>query len=308
MRNECNIVRDLLPLYAEHMVSPDSAELVEEHLSHCADCQAAFDLLKSPLALPVDTGKEPLKRIRKTLYRKRVQTILLTTALALAVMFAVLAYLTAPNYIRYSHSLLTVSENTDGGVIVSFSDAVTGYHVSHEAAPESGRAVYHIEAWSTLWDRYFMQKGTQSVLIRPENDLPITVYFTQNYAQDSHTMEDVLIYGQSTVGKGGGAISLPGLSLGFWFPLSAALCVLGGILWFVLRKMERVRLWIERLSFLPLSYLVGHVCVLGFHTVSYSEQRDFSAILLIGLLVYCALLSAGALFRMRRELKDLERP
>ncbi len=74
------------------------------------------------------------------------------------------------------------------------------------------------------------------------------------------------------------------------------------------RQRERVRLWIERLSFLPASYLVGHVCVLGFHTVSYSEQRDLSAIVLIGLFVYCALLSAGALFRLHRELKDLERP
>ena len=32
MRNECNIIRDILPLYIEDMVSAETAELVEEHL------------------------------------------------------------------------------------------------------------------------------------------------------------------------------------------------------------------------------------------------------------------------------------
>ena len=32
MKNECSIVCDLLPLYAEDMVSEDTAEFVKEHL------------------------------------------------------------------------------------------------------------------------------------------------------------------------------------------------------------------------------------------------------------------------------------
>ena len=39
MRNECNIVRDLLPLYTEDMVSKDSREFVEEHLNRCEACR-----------------------------------------------------------------------------------------------------------------------------------------------------------------------------------------------------------------------------------------------------------------------------
>ena len=39
MRNECNIVRDLLPLYAENMVSADSRDFVEEHLKGCEACR-----------------------------------------------------------------------------------------------------------------------------------------------------------------------------------------------------------------------------------------------------------------------------
>lgn len=40
MKNECSIVRDLLPLYAEGMLSEDSAAFVKEHLDTCEECRA----------------------------------------------------------------------------------------------------------------------------------------------------------------------------------------------------------------------------------------------------------------------------
>lgn len=48
MRNECNIIRDLLPLYAEDMVSPDTADFVEAHLTNCAACRAELEALRQP--------------------------------------------------------------------------------------------------------------------------------------------------------------------------------------------------------------------------------------------------------------------
>ena len=46
MRNECNIIRDILPLYADKMVSADTASFVEEHLIGCAECRAELEKLK----------------------------------------------------------------------------------------------------------------------------------------------------------------------------------------------------------------------------------------------------------------------
>ena len=39
MKNECSIVRDLLPLYVEQMVSAETGEFVEEHLEGCEACR-----------------------------------------------------------------------------------------------------------------------------------------------------------------------------------------------------------------------------------------------------------------------------
>ena len=40
MKNECYIVRDILPLYLEDMVSEETAAFIKEHLEHCPACAA----------------------------------------------------------------------------------------------------------------------------------------------------------------------------------------------------------------------------------------------------------------------------
>ena len=48
MKQECSIVQDLLPLYVEDMVSPETAEFVGEHLKSCETCQAEVQSLRQP--------------------------------------------------------------------------------------------------------------------------------------------------------------------------------------------------------------------------------------------------------------------
>ena len=47
MKNECSVVRDILPLYLENMVSEETAESVKEHLENCPDCAAEFEAMRS---------------------------------------------------------------------------------------------------------------------------------------------------------------------------------------------------------------------------------------------------------------------
>ena len=51
MNQECSIVRDLLPLYAERLTSPETAAFVEKHLRTCADCRAALQETQPALRL-----------------------------------------------------------------------------------------------------------------------------------------------------------------------------------------------------------------------------------------------------------------
>ena len=45
MKNECSIIRDLLPLYFENMVSEDTAAFIKEHLAACPACAAELEAM-----------------------------------------------------------------------------------------------------------------------------------------------------------------------------------------------------------------------------------------------------------------------
>ncbi|MBR4940539.1 MAG: zf-HC2 domain-containing protein [Clostridia bacterium] len=74
MKTECSIVRDLLPLYIENLVSPETAGYVEEHLKICPDCRAEMDGLREG-DVPVTTedktdGAKPFEKVMKRLNRR----------------------------------------------------------------------------------------------------------------------------------------------------------------------------------------------------------------------------------------------
>jgi len=47
MKTECGVVRDLLPLYLEDMVSEETRSFVKAHLEGCPECEAALAQLRS---------------------------------------------------------------------------------------------------------------------------------------------------------------------------------------------------------------------------------------------------------------------
>lgn len=67
-QNDCEIIRDLLPLYADAVCSPASKAAVETHVAQCRDCRALLDAMKAPVVLPepVLDGQAVLKRVYQT--------------------------------------------------------------------------------------------------------------------------------------------------------------------------------------------------------------------------------------------------
>lgn len=310
MKNECSIVCDLLPLYAEDMVSEDTAEFVKEHLGNCPTCRAELEKLRKPVQ-PVaaqhvpDIDAEPLKRLKKALLMEKVQAILCTAAVLLALMLSGLSFLTAPEYFAYSQELVTVTEGANGEATISFSSEITNYKLQRIADPADKQTVYHLEVWTCAWDRMFSKPGAQDVTVKPENGHELLIYFTQ-FINQSSSNSAVCIYGEIEPDSGGW-MALPGLSMGYWLAINIVLLVILGVIWLNLRKKEKPRRLVERLILIPIAHMLGHLCVLGFHTLSYSEWRDAQMILAIGILFYCAMLLALSIFYSRKELRDMRR-
>ncbi|MBQ7990126.1 MAG: zf-HC2 domain-containing protein [Oscillospiraceae bacterium] len=47
MKVHCDVIQDLLPLYADQACSEESRKLVEEHLAECDDCEKMYEMLKN---------------------------------------------------------------------------------------------------------------------------------------------------------------------------------------------------------------------------------------------------------------------
>ena len=74
---DCNIIKDLIPLYIDNCCSAESAEAVKSHLESCPGCKSVFDSMSEGLSY---NSTEPvrIKPVRVTERRASVlQTVLL---------------------------------------------------------------------------------------------------------------------------------------------------------------------------------------------------------------------------------------
>ena len=86
MKLECDVIRDLLPLYAEKLASPASSALVEQHLAECPACRAELEQMEKPVPVqPEPQPDAPLRSIRKTLQKRSIR---IAAAAVLAVLCA----------------------------------------------------------------------------------------------------------------------------------------------------------------------------------------------------------------------------
>ena len=111
----CEVIRDLLPLYVDDVLSSDSRALVEEHLKTCAGCTDYYHALKEPerncKQMRKMDEKAALKKIKGTLKRKRLITILVTAVCIAALAFGLFYGLVVhEKYIPYEESGLYVSD------------------------------------------------------------------------------------------------------------------------------------------------------------------------------------------------------
>lgn len=80
----CNVVRDILPLYADEVVCDDTKQLVEEHLTECETCSKELYEMRSKVVIPVKESDE-LEQIKRFKFRWSRRQILKGAVLMLLV-------------------------------------------------------------------------------------------------------------------------------------------------------------------------------------------------------------------------------
>lgn len=99
MNKDCAVTQDLLPLYEEELLQPETQRFVEDHLQSCQECRHIAEQSQIPLPSEVKPGSSPKKMIRKI-------TVRLTT---IQIFFVAVAFLLAMS--------TTVMNDQRGGIL-----------------------------------------------------------------------------------------------------------------------------------------------------------------------------------------------
>lgn len=80
----CNVIKDVLPLYVDGILSDDTSRIVAEHLEQCSECKKTYEDMKSAVVIPVDNDVTPLKNFQKAWKKKIISRVCAAILIAVA--------------------------------------------------------------------------------------------------------------------------------------------------------------------------------------------------------------------------------
>lgn len=93
-KNNCGLIKDLLPLYADEVCSDESRKAVAEHISECSECRSELEKMGKIISVEADKDVQVIKRIKRRICIERLTII---SVLVFVLLFVVLAILTFMN-------------------------------------------------------------------------------------------------------------------------------------------------------------------------------------------------------------------
>lgn len=111
--NDCEIVRDLIPLCIDDAASKSSVDFVNEHIGACKECRKIMEDMKGSLQIPISTSEQlnnakPFEKMRKLLTRKIIQAAVISVLVVCAVF--ILCFLSNTKNLLNGKPLLTEGE------------------------------------------------------------------------------------------------------------------------------------------------------------------------------------------------------
>ena len=326
MKIPCAVIRDLLPLYAEDLASEESKQVVDEHLADCPDCRARLETLRQP-AVPEPNAAEPLRGVKRSLRRRRLQTALLAALLVFLPLFSLLARGMEEQYLPYTEGLVRVegvehyskdepfpAQRAEGyfprggepdegeGLVITFNGWVTGLESEYFVDDETGETTLYLQAWTHQVNLLIDDTAGGKISVERPADLSGRSMF--------YPVPDRVIYGfgekqQLLYGEpmNGGVQILPRLALAYYLTLAAGLAVVLGLLWLAFRKKKAADL-LRALFFAALSYPIGHLLIKGAQTISFFLPRDLAFILIAAAAVWGLLTLGWTMWRQRAKATD----
>lgn len=290
MKLSCDVISDLLPLYAEDLATEASKTLVQEHLEGCESCRRKAEKMSAaiPIAAAPAVGMES---VRREIVRRRWLAVGCAVLLLCALACGVLNWLTSPIYL--DEAVITeITDNGDGTVTISMDAAAVGRNTfQFEIDPTEAGETFVI--WTSPW----LELTWSEPIPRP---FSITRSVTHNgiyYFTGREGEEDLLIYENPQKFINGGVMTLPRLFLGFYFQAALGLGVVLLALALIFRR-QRFAKYLAGAGSLALCYALCQGIVCGFTFQSFFAQQELGWA--VGM-AFCAWGAGLCAWKLRRK-------
>ena len=123
----CEIIRDLLPLYCDQVCSGESRRAVEEHAAGCPACRALLEEMSGgPVLVEQERTEEldkanAIKGLRKRISRGKRRWVLVTAAAVLALVVSLSAAADVERPVAYTPGLVTARLAVDDNIDLWYS-------------------------------------------------------------------------------------------------------------------------------------------------------------------------------------------
>lgn len=144
----CDVIKDLLPLYCDGVCSNETAKVVEEHLENCPACHALLDEMRQEPGIPafirpdVQKEAEVLQGVKRKFSLRRRISVLAVALVALVALGLLTAASDVENPIPYQDGLVTAELAVDEAIDIHFFGNHYASFWSFFREAEGGNTIY----------------------------------------------------------------------------------------------------------------------------------------------------------------------
>ncbi len=294
----CEVIKDLLPLYVEDLASDSTRSLVEEHIATCSQCQQEKISLCTEMPMPQNTDTKAMESIKTKLFRKKVSTIC-GSVLTMILIFVLIALnVNAPIVLPYEkvEESICVIKNESGELVIDIKEPALEVDIEYGMA-ENGIYTADVSCYTTKWKQKFEKTSGENRVVSLVGKQPIQ---SVNYYPTT-SGENRCLYKEEPLGStSAGCVTLPRLVLHTYVFFAILLSLIGVIVCVCFRKKKEAMYTALKVTIVPASYILSSLVILAGKGDVYNSLYYFSGILLSTLLMsmigWCVL----ALVRYRK--------
>lgn len=173
MNKDCEVIKDLLPLYVDDVCSTETKEFVEKHLKSCNECQKIFETMEKDENNKNSEEKESIKNFNNKIKRNKVK----------AVVISLIIFVIGILLIKYIYSCILFNHIINRAHKFSDSDNMYIQKMENSLGDEvfvtkeyykDGKfkvvyATYRNDGIELLYTKYTSVDSDESVFIYPDN-------------------------------------------------------------------------------------------------------------------------------------------